>query len=104
MTKKTTTASERITARDADRFTPNPYGFKTPYFPYRVTYRLHKFADLSDSPRQGSRIIGARSADDAHDMMIVRRDLENTVTEAARTVSPRRRSYIGQIHNLIERA
>ena len=98
------TAAARIKARDADRFTPNPHGFKTPYFSYRVSYNLHRYQDNSDTPRKGSRAIVARSEEDARDEMIVRRDLENSVTEAARTVSHRRRSYIGMIDNLIERA
>ena len=97
-------AEARIAVLDASPFTPNSYGFRTPYFSYRVTYRLHNNEDLSDRPRHGSRCICARSTDDAHDMMIARRALENGVTSRMFKTTGRRRSYIGQIHSLIERA
>ena len=77
---------------------------QTPAESYRVTYNLHKYADLSDSPRHGQRVIIEESADAAHDSMIERRELENAVTADGRSLAARRRRYIGNIHNLIERA
>ena len=76
----------------------------TPAEPYRVTYNLHKYADLSDSPKHGQRVIIEESPDAAHDFMIERRELENAVTADGRSFAARRRRYIGKIHNLIERA